>query len=559
LPWSNITGLDIDISSGVLEGIPLHIPVDPETSSVFNVAKEWVMNCTKSHIECGKRSGSQLPTRVIDVGSAKGLEAPRIIVTQGGRDEYVTLSHRWTDVARQFATTRENLEARLQAIPLASFPPTFRDAIIITRRLSYRYLWIDSICIVQNDEMDWEGECQKMCDVFENSVFSISALRDSDGTSGILKERQLHQSLILHLEDGTRIGVRPVPQNFKNAIRSSAMETRGWILQERILSPAILHIGQSQMYWECCSHTASEYQPQWVSHSEGRLKHLVVMAQRQSPKREAPDPYLEWYKMLGIFTSKSLTVELDRLPAIIGLAHRFQNLVNATFVAGLWLEDLHRGLLWMKEHSFGKTLNHGHSNLPSWSWIQVVGNVVFEGKDAGYKEDPGGPHSVYPTLRETASTDIDIIDVDVSTRLPNRHRRLRGFIQAWGLLVRVTYQRSAKTKDFRLGYLSRGKQSHRGSLPCTIDFLCDELKDCFCLVIADWVFEWVFDGFFGKKNELAIPKQRCYLVLSRVKRPPRNANPLSLGEFRRIGVGGDDPSMVERFFGSTRKRFLTLI
>jgi len=563
----DVLGLNITLGPGVLEGMPLQIPVDPEATGKFILAERWLKECTESHLQCKRRSGSRLPTRVLDIGSEGGLIEPRIITTQGRRDEYVALSHRWTDVSSRFGTTRENLKERMEGIPLASFPPTFRDAIKITKKLGYRYIWIDNISIVQNDKQDWERECQRMCDVFENAVFTISALGESDGIGGILENRKAKQSIILQLKDGTQIGVRPIPQSFETAIKLSEMDTRGWILQERVLSPAILHIGRSQMYWECCSHTALESVPQMKAHSEGRLKHLVVNTQWQSRNRDAPDAYLEWYKMLGIFTGKRLTVEFDRLPAIMGLARRFQNLFNATFLAGLWLEDLHRGLLWMNLND--RIISPlGHSNLPSWSWIRVIGRVEFEGKDAHYHEDPYGPHSIYPMTRESSGTDIDILDVDVSTRLPNPNRKMRAIIQAWGVLVRATYVRSTASTlphehkplpPTRMGYLSRYNQAQRGSLICTIDYLCDELKGCYCLLVADWVFEWAWDGLFGKKKELMTPKQRCYLVLTRVKRPAQNANPLALGEFRRIGVGGDDPSLVEKFFGATRKRFLALV
>ncbi|TVY80471.1 hypothetical protein LSUE1_G005409 [Lachnellula suecica] len=371
---SGILELDFAIDMELFSNLPCGVPHDPKHIDTRDTSRKWVSTCTQSHERCGKKGAKEMPTRVIDVGPGDGSEAPRLAMTDGEYGEYVTLSHRWDSHIKQFGTTRKNIEERLGVIPLELLPHTFRDAIAVTRSLGYRYLWIDSICIIQDDGTDWERECQRMCAVFENTVVTISALRACEGDGGLLNGRDEAQPLIIRLADGVTVGVRPNKHDFIHALNTSEMNTRGWILQEKILSPAILHFGRSQLYWECCSSTASESYPNMLTHSEGKLKYLLVTAQRHALNPEAQDPYLQWYKIMSIFSQLNLTFEFDRLPAIMGLAERFRSIFQSRLLAGLWLEDLHRGLLWMKAGLQG--LSRGHfiaiMELGSSKWAYSV-------------------------------------------------------------------------------------------------------------------------------------------------------------------------------------------
>jgi hypothetical protein len=425
---------------------------------------------------------------------------------------------------------------------------------LITRRLGYPYLWIDSLCIIQDDQSDWEKECQKMCTVFENSSFTISALRAGDGFDGLLNKREIKPAVPIRLAAGGMVSIRQAPVGLTAEIRISPMNKRGWILQERLLSPGLLHFGHRQMYWECCSHTASESRPNLAPHTEGRVKYLLIDAQRNALQSDSQDPYLLWYKIVDIYMEKELTIDSDRLAAILGLADRFYKLSGAGFLAGLWFEDLHRGLLWMRKYGYtGFTSNS--SSVPSWSWIKCNGGVAFEWVD--FPHNTNGPHNICPISREPTSVDLEIVDANISTRLPSSTQTTWGFIQAWGVVVRVQYQTSNESGEF--GQIHRWDQPQLGSLPCQVDFECDKIEHCYCLIVSDWVFEYVWDGFFGRKHNLVQEKQRCYLVLSRAKRPPPNRHPLCLGEFRRIGVGATIPSLVQDFFRTSKKRFLTIV
>jgi Heterokaryon incompatibility protein (HET) len=120
-----------------------------------------------------------LPTRVIDVGLPEASTEPRLIISNGRDGAYITLSHCWgvPDPSKPpLLTTAANLSAMIKEIPLESMPLNYRDAVVTTRKLSFRYLWIDSLCIIQDSVEDWEAESAKMGEVYQNAQLTIAAL-----------------------------------------------------------------------------------------------------------------------------------------------------------------------------------------------------------------------------------------------------------------------------------------------------------------------------------------------------------------------------------------------
>jgi hypothetical protein len=136
----------------------------------WELMKKWLYVCQNSHTKCeqNKPLDRQLPTRLIEVGDTD-MDL-RLCETLGlpQESQYLTLSHCWG--GKVFTTlTRENVEQFLSHIPTKSLSKTFRDAIEVTRRLGFKYLWIDSLCIIQGDEVDWTKEASRMEFVYEFS------------------------------------------------------------------------------------------------------------------------------------------------------------------------------------------------------------------------------------------------------------------------------------------------------------------------------------------------------------------------------------------------------
>lgn len=140
-----------------------------------------------------------LPTRVLDVnahgpGGALGV---RLIETHGVRDHYIAVSHCWGPSDR-LTTLKSNILNHLEYIPFGALAVTFQDAVIIARELDVKYVWIDSLCIIQDDHSDWERQAVRMGDVYSNAYLTVAALGSSDDADGIFVtvEQRLTRPLV---------------------------------------------------------------------------------------------------------------------------------------------------------------------------------------------------------------------------------------------------------------------------------------------------------------------------------------------------------------------------
>jgi hypothetical protein len=141
--------------------------------SCLDLVGLWLQECLDTH-EVGPRPVPQLPTRVIEIVDGHVV---KLVHTDGQRGQYLTLSHHWSSdpLLRPKKTTRDNIQCHMEGLPTSSLPKTFRDAIALTCRLGYRYLWVDSLCIIQDDRNDWARESAKMSEVYGSSILTIFA------------------------------------------------------------------------------------------------------------------------------------------------------------------------------------------------------------------------------------------------------------------------------------------------------------------------------------------------------------------------------------------------
>lgn len=163
----------------------------------WQVAVDWIRRYTLTHKSCNEHAAlpTSLPTRVIDV--ADRILPPthvRLVLTRQEQilGKYVTLSHCWGH-EQFFVLTRENLSRCLKGIVISDLNKTFQEAIEITRRAGARYLWIDSLCIVQGSSTlvddDWIVESKKMAEYYGHAWLNISATASSKGSEGLFRDR----------------------------------------------------------------------------------------------------------------------------------------------------------------------------------------------------------------------------------------------------------------------------------------------------------------------------------------------------------------------------------
>lgn len=197
-----------------------------------------------------------MPTRLIDVG--QGLsETVKLYETQATDSlEYIALSHPWGENPPYFRTFRKNLEEYKQGIRIADLTKTFRDAVKTTRELGMRYLWIDSICIIQryeSDPGDFEQEAKHMENVFSSAYCVLAASSAHGQSDGFLNEREgSHREFVSFKRDGNHpFYVCRFIDDFNQHVLNGPLNKRGWVMQERVLAHRTIYFTDKQTYWEC--------------------------------------------------------------------------------------------------------------------------------------------------------------------------------------------------------------------------------------------------------------------------------------------------------------------
>lgn len=160
-----------------------------DSSECFDLARKWLNDCAPNHEDCARPPDPYLPTRVVNVGPQDGSSEPFLHITCSERGRYATLSH-CSGRSKRLVTTTENIADHSRRIPLAAMARSFRDAVIITRELGIRYLWIDSFCILHDSIEDWRAEAARMASVYENSFMTIAAKDSPDSNIGIFQPRR---------------------------------------------------------------------------------------------------------------------------------------------------------------------------------------------------------------------------------------------------------------------------------------------------------------------------------------------------------------------------------
>ncbi|KAI8715249.1 HET domain-containing protein [Fusarium sp. LHS14.1] len=206
-----------------------------------------------------------MPTRLIDIGE-KG-QCPKLIEVDGRLMDYLALSHRWGG-AKIFRTTQANLKAQKAGIDLEKLCTTFRDALKMTSKLGYQYIWIDSLCIVQDSPEDWAKEAARMAMVYMNAALTLAAACAISGDMGLFQQRNPVRVRMTYQGLSTDDkGNSPEKyyflktKSFREEVTDGSLNSRGWCLQERWLSRRTVHFGHTQRFWECQSTMIEERFP----------------------------------------------------------------------------------------------------------------------------------------------------------------------------------------------------------------------------------------------------------------------------------------------------------
>lgn len=424
------------------DGAKFVLPCSTDSPEAYGLVRYWLDDCLDNHPGCKESSASfqGLPTRLVDVGLQDEFDKPlrpRIFLPDSTTQTpatipYLTLSHSWALTGSSLRLTTKTIDdwQRPEGIPIDGLARTFLDAMRITQKLGYRYIWVDSLCIMQDSSEDWNREAQTMAAVYGNSLLTIFAsgmgLEGGQGTTAdtafSVRSNPLEvyapiiKSPVSSSDERTR-GSGGTESNEENAnttdrgasfyaIREqyqpsvdemlwgaqqkNPLLSRGWIVQERLLSPRIIYYGADELYWECRLHAVSESCPFgtalkskdtedsqsiWTANAKSVYQDLVQNPSSfatSSMKTEHGGTDQEghllelsasWTTLLSYYTSTSLTYPSDRLIALAGMVTAISSTKKWTYTfGGSWRELWPFDLLW----GFSSVLNTEMFNT-GWS------------------------------------------------------------------------------------------------------------------------------------------------------------------------------------------------
>lgn len=237
----------------------LEVCADVLGSETLRRMKQWFDTCASDHPDCrlGANPGDPLqavlPKRLIRLDDRFPDRVQLVSVVEPV--QYLALSYCW-GTSKQRETNKSNLLAREQKIRVAELPRTLQDAITITNSLGFQHIWIDSLCIVQDDGEEWAEQSSKMADIYVGAELVVGATRASDCDEGFLHAREEPLRIVPSdfLYQGLEAMVRRTTTHDLLGgylLRQQPLFTRAWVMQERELARRIIHFLPDELVWRC--------------------------------------------------------------------------------------------------------------------------------------------------------------------------------------------------------------------------------------------------------------------------------------------------------------------
>ncbi|KAN0119298.1 HET domain containing protein [Hyaloscypha variabilis] len=369
-------------------------------ASRLSTMLEFINTCDSDHPNCGNSLKDHLilPSRFIEVGSHEGNVEPRLVSSLGisPSERYTTLSHCWgaNPESMPLQTTKSTESAHKRSLPMAKLPKTFRDAVNVTRALGIRYIWIDSLCIIQDDMGDWEQEAAKMASIYEGTFLTLAAVDSYNSNGGLFLETVMspvHFEFKPRFSSGSKIAfarslLKPRSNGDRLYLKNSPLYQRGWVFQEIMLSPRSIHFREHQMYWRCAVGLRSE--DGTLDQSRENHPHLNLFDQTIRGKdglSKSLSLNETWWGWVSDYSSRVLTKPEERIPAMTGMIRYFQRLTGDKPILGLWEESFISDLNW----DFAERRTNAPLMGPSWSWLSYSGQTISSGRGYWYSREHG--------------------------------------------------------------------------------------------------------------------------------------------------------------------------
>ena len=361
--------------------------------------------------------------------------------------DYATLSYCWGDVdhLKLESATMERLR---QGVQIKDLPRTMRHAVALIRELGLRFLWIDSLCIIQDSVDDWRTQSALMGSIYQHSKINLAASASTNSESGLVFDRDPKSIQPVqvscrfpfnHAKNPVQLYNVQLQNAYTEPVIEAPLSTRGWVMQERLLAPRTLHCTQEQLFWECEHMFASEAYPHGIETTRDRepskfrrmLKRFSQGTAAVTTDSIHREPDVAWLSLVQEYTRCKLTKDEDILIAMSGLAKQWSATFPDQYLAGIWKQSLAEGLVWHGEarvprYSGGECCPTWRA--PSWSWASFKGAVSWNPHVIPLK---GFPFYVVAKLKliELVDTDLVVASADQTGQL------LRGSITVRAPLI----------------------------------------------------------------------------------------------------------------------------
>ncbi|XEV04653.1 hypothetical protein FSHL1_009940 [Fusarium sambucinum] len=315
------------------------------------------------------------PSRLVKITNKRNVQLVCSSDLDGTVD-YVALSHRWETV-QPLKLLQSNLTQFRTKIKMTDLPKTYKMAITACIALQFQYMWIDSLCIIQDSEEDWQKEAATMHLVYGNSALNMCM-------PGAATERdaRLIKPLDVRIEqegEPAKAAYMVCAKTCNEDLFFSPLRYRGWVFQELSLSRRSLILGCVQAWWHCYEQLSCETFPEGTDYGSKfgpgapEKSELSAMKLGEIKHAHLGSPYEHWWHMIKQYVNCNLTYETDRIIAFSGVAQAFRLLHNikGQYLAGIWSLNMPEGLLWYRNSS--AAFRSDNYKAPSWSWMSIDG------------------------------------------------------------------------------------------------------------------------------------------------------------------------------------------
>lgn len=383
----------------------------PEAEAVRKI-REWMGICLRDHegSRCWKKDTKpgSYPLRLLELAPSSF----RVLRTAVDRPQgpYVTLSYCWGPNPAFLRLTAWNEKELEAGVPTSRLPLAFREAISVIQGLALRYVWIDSLCIVQDgpgSSEEWETESARMDQTYADSVLTLALSCAESPEESILNQACTLKTASPPFEfkpdsehsDAVHNGFAIVPYDyFAHGLYEQPLWSRAWALQEHVMATRVVSFGLGELFWDCAQlPNASESVP------GGRQGTHTATSMLRLTEKTIPDgssdPALSntWSILLREYTRRSLTFpEKDKLAALSAIARDIGKAMEDVYVAGHFWKTLPESLLWFSLQDELVQLRTDGPRLrgrrlfwseepgaeevgprpPSWSWASFDGPVL---------------------------------------------------------------------------------------------------------------------------------------------------------------------------------------